>query len=159
MRQNQSKEVIFFYNKLLLAERAGVEVLSGLIHNIEDNDLKTILERFLRDEGLNCQIFSTLIKNSGEEPGKGTGDFVQKVEGLKKMEDKLDLLIKGQEWVARQIRKNRTSFIYSSEAMFLESIKIQHEENVDYLKQFVTSTSQITDNRLRSPHFLKLKGK
>jgi hypothetical protein len=109
-----------------------------LIRKIEDNDLKIVLERFLRDEGLNCQIFSTLIKNSGEEPGKGTGDFVQKVERLEKMEDKLELLVKGQEWVARQIRRSRTSFIYSSEAVFMESIKIQHEENVDYLKQFVS---------------------
>ncbi|HPL68544.1 MAG TPA: DUF6306 domain-containing protein, partial [Smithellaceae bacterium] len=79
MQQKQRQEVILFYNSLLSAERAGVEVLSSLVHEIEDNNLKIILGIFMRDEGINCQIFSTLIKNSGEEPGKKTGDFVQKV--------------------------------------------------------------------------------
>lgn len=138
MQQKQSQEVVLFYNSLLSAERAGVEVLSGLLHEIEDNNLKIILGRFMRDEGMNCQIFSTLIKNAGEEPGKKTGDFVQKVKGLEKIEAKLALLIKGQEWVAKQIRKNRALFIYGSEAMLMESIKIQHEENVDYLKQLLS---------------------
>lgn len=139
MRQKQSQEVILFYNTLLSAERAGVEVLSGLIQEVEDNNLKIILGRFMRDEGMNCQIFSTLIKNSGEEPGNKTGDFLQKVKLLEKTEDKINLLLKGQEWVGNQIRKNRALFIYGSEGMFLESIKIQHEENVDYLKQSLGS--------------------
>ena len=140
MRQKQSQEVILFYNTLLPAERAGVEVLSSLVHEIEDNNLKIILGRFMRDEGMNCQIFSTLIKNSGEEPGKKTGEFVQKVKSLAKIEDKINLLLKGQEWVTNQIRKNRALFIYGSEAMFMESIKIQHEENVDYLKRSLSSS-------------------
>jgi len=135
MRQKQHQEVIIFYNSLLSAERAGVEVLNSLVHEIEDNNLKIILGRFLRDEGMNCQIISTLIKNSGEEPGKKTGDFVQKVKSLENIEDKINLLLKGQEWVANQIRKNRALFIYGSEAVFMESIKIQHEENVDCLKR------------------------
>jgi len=135
MRQEQSQEVVLFYNALLSAERAGVEVLSSLVHEIEDDNLKIILGRFMRDEGMNCQILSTLIKNSGAEPGKKTGDFVQKVKSLEKIEDKISLLIKGQEWVAKQIRKNRGLFVYGSDATFMESIKIQHEENVDYLKR------------------------
>jgi hypothetical protein len=134
MQKKQSQEVILFYNSLLSAERAGVVVLSRLLHEIEDNKFKIILERFLRDEGMNCQIFSTLIKNSGEESGKNTGDFVQKVQSLENIEDKINLLIKGQEWVAKQIRKNRALLIYGSEAVFMEAIKIQHEENVDSLK-------------------------
>lgn len=111
MQQKQRQEVILFYNSLLSAERAGVEVLSSLVHEIEDNNLKIILGIFMRDEGINCQIFSTLIKNSGEEPGKKTGDFVQKVKLLEKIEDKINLLLKGQEWVASQIRKNRSLFM------------------------------------------------
>jgi hypothetical protein len=140
MRQKQSQEVILFYNSLLSAERAGVEVLRRLLHEIEDNNFKIILEIFLRDEGMNCQIFSMLIKNSGEEPGKNTGDFVQKVQLLEKTEDKINLLIKGQEWVAKQIRKSRALLIYGSEAVLMEAIKIQHEENVDSLKLLLSSS-------------------
>jgi nitronate monooxygenase len=137
VQKKQNRELIAFYDRLLEAERAGVAVLSNLIHGIEDKNLKIHLERFLRDEGMNCQIISALIKNSGEEPSKKTGDFVQKVNALGKMEDKLNLLIKGQEWVSKQIRKNRALFTCGSEPMFMESIKIQHEENVDDLKHIL----------------------
>ncbi|MDQ5985160.1 MAG: hypothetical protein CSYNP_00865 [Syntrophus sp. SKADARSKE-3] len=130
-----NREVVLFYNDLLAAERAGVEVLSGLIRMTEIPDLKALMGRFLRDEGMNCQILATLIRNSGEEPWKKTGDFVEKVARLERMEDKISLLVKGQEWVARRIRKNRAIFTYGSEAIFMESIKIQHEENVDQLKR------------------------
>lgn len=140
MQQKQSQEVILFYHSLLSAEKAGVEVLSRLLHEIEDNNFKIILGRFLRDEGMNCQILSTLIKNSGEEPGKTTGDFVQKVQSLEKIEDKINLLIRGQEWVAKQIRRSRSLFIYGSEAVFMEAVKIQHEENVDSLKLLLGSS-------------------
>jgi nitronate monooxygenase len=133
MPQSQNRALIAFYNHLLEAERAGVQVLIGLIPGVEDKNLKILLERFLRDEGMNCQIFSTIIKNSGEEPGKKTGDFVQKVKALEKMEDKLQLLARGQEWVAKQIRKNRALWVYGSAPVFMEAMKIQHEENVDDL--------------------------
>jgi len=137
MQLRQSQEVISFFNSMLAAERAGVEVLSGLLKEVEDKDMKIVLERFLRDEGMNCQIFSTLIRNTGEDPGKTTGDFVQKVKRLDNIRDKLNLLVKGQEWVARQIRKNRPLLAYGAEAVFMESIKIQHEENVDFLKRLL----------------------
>ncbi len=137
MQTKQNRELIAFYDRLLEAERAGVAVLSNLIHTVEDNNLKIHLERFLRDEGMNCQIISSLIKKSGAEPSKKTGDFVQKVNALVKMEDKLNLLVKGQEWVSKQIRKNRVLFLYGSDTMFIEAIKIQHEENVDDLKQIL----------------------
>jgi len=137
MKLRQSQEVISFFNSMLAAERAGVEVLSGLLKEVEDKDMKIVLERFLRDEGMNCQIFSTLIRNTGEDPGKTTGDFVQKVKRLDNIHDKLNLLVKGQEWVARQIRKNRPLLAYGAEAVFMESIKIQHEENVDFLKRLL----------------------
>ena len=137
MQRKQNRELIAFYNYLLEAERVGVAVLSGVVPGIEDKNLRILMEKFFRDEGMNCQIFSNLIKNLGEEPGKKTGDFVQKVKALEKIEDKLKALIKGQEWVSKQIRKNRALFIYGPEPMLMESIKIQHEENVDNLKQIL----------------------
>ena len=62
---------------------------------------------------------------------------MQKVESLPGIDEKMDLLIKGQEWVAKQIRKNRDTMMNISEAMLLEAMKIQHEENVDALKEII----------------------
>lgn len=72
---------------------------------------------YLRDEGINCQILTALIKNLGYEPGNKTGDFLEKIKSLKTTDEKLELLIKGQEWVEKQIRFN-CEFIDSSSSCF-----------------------------------------
>jgi hypothetical protein len=51
--------------------------------------------------------------------------------------DKLDLLIRGQEWVARQVQKNRALLRPGSHGLFMESIKVQHEENVNAVRRYV----------------------
>lgn len=128
------EEIADFYRTILEAERAGVQVVTELLPVIEDDDLKTMMTRYLRDEGMNCQIISSLIKNLGHEPGNKTGDFINKIRALESVDEKLELLIKGQEWVARQIRFNREFIDSTSSSFFLEAIKIQHEENVDKMK-------------------------
>jgi len=106
MQQKQSQEVVLFYNSLLSAERAGVEVLSGLLHEIEDNNLKIVLGRFMRDEGMNCQIFSTLIKCSGEEPEKKRGTLFGKLKDWKK--SKLNLPCLSRDRSGLQSKSGRT---------------------------------------------------
>jgi len=97
---------------------------------------------YLGDEGMNCQILTTLIKNLGHEPGSTTGDFIDKIRALNSTDEKLDLLIRGQEWVAKQIRYNRELINSASSMFFVEAIKIQHEKNVDTMKQLHQNKSQ-----------------
>ncbi|HCL78917.1 MAG TPA: hypothetical protein DIC53_02990 [Synergistaceae bacterium] len=137
MNRNTAGGVIEFLNRMLEAERAGVKVLSDLIPKIANARTRELARKFLRDEGMNCQILKAMIENAGHEASKETGDFVQKVEALPNVDEKIALLIKGQEWVAKEIRKNRNAAANVSEGMFLEAIKIQHEENVDALKELV----------------------
>ncbi len=134
MKNNNMVTTIDFLNKLLEAERAGVKVLRMLVSLVEDEKKKDLIRRFLHDEGMNCQILKTIIENAGYTISPNTGDFVQKIESLPGIEEKIELLLKGQEWVARQIRRNREIKIKVSERMLLEAIKIQHEENVDALR-------------------------
>lgn len=137
MKSDQSKELSDFYRILLEAERAGVQSISDIIPSVEDGELKSIMTRYLRDEGMNCQMLIALIKNLGFEPGNKTGDFVEKIKALDTTEEKLQLLIKGQEWVAKQIRYNRELIDTASSRFFLEAMKIQHEENVDLMKHIL----------------------
>ena len=131
-----------FYRMLLEAERAGVQSLNEIIPLIEDTILKSHLLTYLRDEGMNCQILTALIKNLGHEPGSKTGDFIDKIRALNSTDEKLDLLIRGQEWVAKQIRYNRELINSASSMFFVEAIKIQHEKNVDTMKQLHQNKSQ-----------------
>jgi hypothetical protein len=56
---------------------------------------------------------------------------------LRPSDSKFKLLIKGQEWVAKQIRYNRELINVSSTVFLMEAVKIQHEENVDMMKQLL----------------------
>lgn len=137
MKPDQSRKLADFYIVLLEAERAGVQSISDILPTVEDGELKSIMTRYHRDEGMNCQMLIALIKNLGYEPGNRTGDFVEKIKELKTTAEKLELLVKGQEWVAKQIRYNRELIDTASSRFFLEAMKIQHEENVDSMKNML----------------------
>ncbi len=135
MKDDRRQQLIAFLNALLEAERAGVKVLSDLIQEVDSEDLCFMMRKFLIDEGMNCQILSSSIKRLDGKPSGNTGGFVNKIHSLNEQKEKIELLMRGQEWVAKQIRKNRFLFGPGSLAFFLESMKIQHEENVDAMKK------------------------
>jgi len=126
-------------NILLEAERAGVKVINELLTPANKENLNIILKRFLEDEGMNCQILFNLIKHSGGEPSKRTGDFVGKVQAISDISEKINMLVKGQEWVSKIIRKCRHLFNGGSNYLFLEAIKVQHEQNIEELKNYSAS--------------------
>lgn len=136
MDQERKSRLADFYRILLEAERAGVQSINYILPSVEDGEMKSLMTRYLRDEGMNCQILISLIKNLGADPGNRTGDFVEKIRALQTTGEQLDLLIKGQEWVARQIRQNRDLIDTASDLLFLEAVKVQHEENVDMMKKY-----------------------
>ena len=129
MAVNQA--LVDFYNLLLEAERAGVVVIEEMLEKVEDQGLKTMLEKFLRDEGTDCKILFDLIMDEGGLPSKKTGAFVEKIRALPTLVEQVDLLIRGQEWVAKQIRRQRHLLPVGSPYLKLEAIKVLHEENVD----------------------------
>ena len=136
MSETEITALLDFYNMLLEAERAGVTVLSEMNKQVEDQRLKPILEKFLRDEGVNCRILVSLIHDLNAKPSDKTGAFVDKIRALDNLDEKIQLLIRGQAWVARKIKEFRFNLPAGSAYWFLEAIKIQHEENVDTLKKY-----------------------
>jgi hypothetical protein len=136
MSEAETTALLNFYNMLLEAERAGVTVLSELNKQAEDRLLKPILKKFLRDEGVNCRILVSLIHDINAKPSDKTGSFVDKIRALDNLDEKIQLLIHGQAWVARKIKEFRFNLPAGSAYWFLEAIKRQHEENVDTLKKY-----------------------
>jgi hypothetical protein len=136
MSETEITALLDFYNMLLEAERAGVTVLSEMNKQVEDQRLKPILEKFLRDEGVNCRILVSLIHDLNAKPSDKTGSFVDKMRALDNLDEKIQLLIRGQARVARKIKEFRFNLPAGSAYWFLEAIKIQHEENVDTLKKY-----------------------
>jgi hypothetical protein len=136
MNETETTTLLNFYNMLLEAERAGVTALSELNMQVEDQRLKPILEKFLRDEGVNCRILVCLIHVLNAKPSDKTGAYVDKIRALDNLDEKIQLLIRGQAWVARKIKEFRFHLPAGSTYLFLEAIKVQHEENVDTLKKY-----------------------
>ena len=140
MSEIETTALLNFFNMLLEAERAGVAVLSELNMQTEDRRLKPILKKFLRDEGVNCRILIGLIHDLNAKPSDKTGSFVNKIRALDNLDEKIQLLIRGQEWVARKIKEFRFNLPAGSAYWFLEAIKVQHDENVDTLKKYLDKT-------------------
>ena len=136
MGKTDTNTLLDFYNMLLEAERAGVTVLSEMNKQVEDQRLKPILEKFLRDEGVNCRILVSLIHDLNANPSDKTGAFVDKIRALDKLNEKIQLLIRGQAWVARKIQEFQSLLPNGSACLFMDAIKVQHEENVDTLKKY-----------------------
>ena len=136
MNETETTALLNFCNMILEAERAGVTALSELNMQVEDQRLKPILEKFLRDEGVNCRILVSLIHDLNAKPSDKTGAFVDKIRALDNLDEKIQLLIRGQAWVARKIKEFRFHLPAGSTYLFLEAIKVQHEENVDTLRKY-----------------------
>jgi uncharacterized protein DUF6306 len=140
MSEIETTALLNFFNMLLEAERAGVAVLSELNMRTEDRRLKPILKKFLRDEGVNCRILISLIHDLNAKPSDKTGTFVDKIRALDNLNEKIQLLIRGQAWVARKIKEFRFNLPAGSPYWFLEAIRVQHDENVDTLKKYLDKT-------------------
>jgi hypothetical protein len=82
MSKIDTMKLLDFYDMLLEAERAGVTVLSEMNMQVEDQRLKPILKKFLRDEGINCRILVNLIHDLNAKPSDKTGAFVDKIRAL-----------------------------------------------------------------------------
>ena len=113
-----------FYNMLLEAERAGVTVLGELVQQVEEERLTPVLKKFLRDEGVNCRILVSLIHDLNAKPSGKTGAFVDKIRALDNLEEKIQLLIRGQAWVARKIREFQSHLPTGSAYLFMDAIKV-----------------------------------
>ena len=136
MSEAETTALLNFYNMLLGAERAGVTVLSELNMQAENQRIKPILKKFLRDEGVNCRILASLIHDLNAKPSDKIGAFVDKIRVLDNLDEKIQLLIRGQAWVARKIKEFRFNLPAGSAYLFIEAIKVQHEENVATMKKY-----------------------
>jgi hypothetical protein len=142
MNKTDTMTLLDLYNMLLEAERAGVTVLNELMQLVGEERLAAALKKFLRDEGANCRILMNLILDIGEKPSDKTGAFVAKVQALENLDEKIQLLIRGQAWVARKIQEFHNFAPAGSPYLFLEAIKMQHEENVGTLKNYVEAQKE-----------------
>ena len=92
-------------NLLLESERAGVAALERLAPEVEQEELRHFLMGERDEEARNAQRLEALISEGGGTVSTKIGPFADKVAALDSIRDRLNLMSRGQEWVARKIEE------------------------------------------------------
>jgi hypothetical protein len=92
-------------NLLLESERAGVGALDALAAEVAQSELRQLLLTSKDDEGATARQLEELIRAAGGTPSDKVGPFADKVAAAASLRDRLQLLIHGEEWVARKVEE------------------------------------------------------
>jgi nitronate monooxygenase len=88
-------------NLLLESERAGTLALEDLAAKVEE--LRRFIAAARDNEAANASQLSRLITKAGGTPSKLIGPFAAKMAALDSIPERLELLSRGESWVARKI--------------------------------------------------------
>ncbi len=121
-------------NRLLEAERAGHALLDTLIRTTADSGLKSLFTSFTEVEVSDVSVLEGLIRLHGGTPSTATGDFAQKVLQIEDLRGQIDLLSRGQAWVARKVEQALDLQPPPDIAAFLREMANRHRHNVEWAR-------------------------
>jgi hypothetical protein len=122
-------------NTLLEAERAGAKVLLALIR--EHPEAAAALQPVQRDEGRYAGLLTRLVRQLGGEPSPRTGDFVGKVLALEGLKTRLELLNRGQAWVAKRVEEILPRLRDDAMHAELREMRDRHHQNIADCTQLI----------------------
>jgi hypothetical protein len=126
-------------SELLEAERAGVFAARFLVENSKDDVERRLMEQILDGEKESCRLIGrSIVKESGGTTGN-VGQFYLKVMAIEDPTDRLNLLIKGQEWVVRKLDEALSDWSEPAVLESLDRIRKVHVENIEACKQFLST--------------------
>ncbi len=126
-----SSELAEKLRTLIEAERAGVFVARALLAEVDDPDYRSLLEEVLDGERDSCRLLGRMILRLGEKSGSVVGNFHEKVMALDGDNERLKLLVKGQEWVVRKVDELLDGDLEISFSEDLDEMKKVHVFNID----------------------------
>ena len=121
-------------NRLLEAERAGHALLDTLSQTTADSGLKSLFTSFTEVEVSDVSILEGLIRLHGGTPSTASGDFAQKVLRIEGLQGQIDLLSRGQAWVARTVEQALDLQPPPDIAAFLKEMANRHRHNVEWAR-------------------------
>ena len=122
---------------LLEAERAGVFAARGLLGVATDSAESDLMAVVLDGERKSCQILGRTLLKMGTRGSGQVGDFAQKVMALPDSDERLRLLIKGQEWVVRKIEEALQTEPPKEIVLPLTEIRHVHNINIGKCKEYL----------------------
>lgn len=130
MGSEQASDVLAFLDLLLECERAGAKALRRFEGMAPPEAVARALPRLFGDEARYCAGLSAQIVRLGGHPSRRTGDFLEKIRAAGDWPARLDLLVRGQRWVARRIAERLPAIGDPELAAFLDEMHRTHLANV-----------------------------
>ncbi len=90
-------------NTLVEAERAGARGVEGMSREAATPTVRVALHDVATDEARFCAMLMRHVTRLGGVPSPVTGAFLDKLRALERVDERLDLLNRGQGWVARRL--------------------------------------------------------
>ena len=126
----ETMDTIAFLNLLLECERAGAKALRHFQTLEPPPELAVALPALVGDEARYCAGLSRHIVRLGGAPSRRTGEFFDTVRAATGWPARLDLLVRGQRWVAKRIAERLPQCADAELAEFLTEMHATHLVNV-----------------------------
>ncbi len=124
-------DLLDFLNLMLECERAGAKALRFFEQQAAPPALARALPALARDEARYCVLLSREITRLGGTPTSRTGDFFAAITALPDWPARLDLLVRGQAWVARRLAERLDRVTDPDLKAALSEMHATHLVNVD----------------------------
>ena len=132
MTMNEKLEVLL--NQLLESERAGRALLEAMTKETADPEMQSLFANFTDVERSDVSVLEGLIRLHGGTPSIKTGDFVEKVLSVDNLHDQINLLSRGQAWVARKVEQALALNPPPEVAAFLKEMANRHRHNMEWAR-------------------------
>jgi len=120
-------------NLLLESDQSGVVALDWLAAQVENDELKRLLTTSREDESATVHELEDLIRSAGGIPSQRIGPFAAKVAAAGTLSQQLQLLIHGEEWVARKVEEAHTLAAASGPIRdYLQKMARRHRFEVEW---------------------------
>ena len=104
-KQISNQQLIDALRELLAAERAGARIAAACLKEAFTSERRQQLQQLHRQEVSSCRALLRCLQQLDAEPGNAVGDFYQKVMALETLEQRFQLIDKGQRWVLRRVEQ------------------------------------------------------
>jgi len=121
-------------NQLLEAERAGHVLLDAMTRETADPQMKALFANFTDIEVGDTAVLEGLIRLHGGTPSVKTSDFADKVLRVDDLHARINLLSRGQAWVARKVEQALALKPPPDIAAFLKEMANRHRHNMEWAR-------------------------
>jgi nitronate monooxygenase len=133
-------ELIDLLNLLLECERAGARGVAALAGRSADPGIRDAFREIAADEARFCVMLSSHIKGLLGTPSEDTGGFYRKLIALDALDTQLDLLDRGQSWVADKLREALPKISQAGLHRDLAEMLVVHESNIERARRLSIPT-------------------